>query len=284
MRLRDVELEIATHGDPTAETVLLVAGTSCSMDFWRADFCDAVASSGFHVVRFDQRDTGQASADPPGQPRYGLPDLVDDAVDILRAMGVERAHWVGFSQGGWIAQLAAIDHPERTASITLISTRPVGHGPNDPDLPEVAPVIMDSFSNAAAPPPIGDVEAWTGYLIEGERPFASTRAPFDVADVEVFARATAVRTRDLMSMLSNHPAAPQGDRWRERLGEIGCRTLIVHGDDDPMFPIGNAEALAAEIPNASLHVLSDVGHELPARVRGDVVELLTTFLNEAAPS
>jgi pimeloyl-ACP methyl ester carboxylesterase len=281
INIHDVELVIEERGDPADDTVLLVAGTSCSMDFWRPEFCEAIAGRGFHVVRFDQRDTGRAVADPPGEPRYRLPDLVDDAVGILDELKVERAHWVGFSQGGWVAQLAAIEHPARASSITLMSSRPVGHGPNDADLPEVTPAIMDAFSSSEPPPPLGDVEAWVGYLVDGERPFASRRASFDAADVEVFARATATRSRDLMSMLSNHSMAPQGDRWRERLGQITCPTFVIHGDDDPMFPLGNAEALAAEIPGARLHVLAEVGHELPIRVRHDVVEIITTFLRSS---
>ena len=98
------------------------------MDFWRADLCETVASGGLRVIRFDQRDTGMASADPAGAPSYGLPDLVDDALAVLDAVGVDSAHWVGFSQGGWVAQLAAIGHPDRVASLTLIATRPVAYG------------------------------------------------------------------------------------------------------------------------------------------------------------
>lgn len=261
--------------------VLLVAGTGGSMDFWRPDLCDALLAAGLRVIRFDQRDTGMASADPVGAPSYSLPDLVDDAIAVLDAKGVEAAHWVGFSQGGWVAQRAAVHHPRRVASLTLIATRPVGHGPNDPDLPEVSEALMAAFESPTPSPAPGDTEGWIQLLVDGERPFASAATPFDADDARALAAVVVDRTRDLDAMSSNHPVAPQGDRWRERLDEVDVPVAVVHGEDDPLFPLGNGEALARELRNARLHVIPRMGHELPARVRAAVANVIVDTVRRA---
>ena len=261
-------------GDPADPAVLLVAGTGCSMDWWRDAFCRALSARGCFVVRYDLRDTGRSVADPPGEPAYGLRDLVDDAVGVLDAHGVHAAHWAGFSMGAWIAQLAALDHADRVNGLTLLSTRPTGHGPNDADLPEMTPQLLATFTDPPPEPDWDDSDAVVTYLVDGERPFASPNAPFDVDDAAAYHRRMVARTRNIASALTNHVVADQGDPWRDRLGDIGVATTIVHGHDDPLFPPANARALAREIPGARLLMLPAVGHELPARVRPTVCEVV----------
>lgn len=243
-------------GDPP---VLLVAGTSCSMDWWPAPFCAGLAARGLFVVRYDHRDTGRSTHDEPGHPSYGLPDLVGDAVAVLDAHGLATAHWVGFSMGGWIAQLAALDHAERVASLVLVSSRPTGHGPADADLPEVSERLLAAWE-AGAEPDWDDPAAVLDLLVAGERDLAGPG--FDEPAVRAMCARALSRARDIRSAVANHPVADQGPRWRERLGAITVPTLVLHGTVDPLFPPGNAEALAAEIPNARLRLVPSVGHEL----------------------
>lgn len=276
--VRDGHVVVDDSGNRDGPAVLLAAGTAGSMDFWRADLCATLTAAGLRVIRFDQRDTGGASADPPGAPSYGLPDLIEDALAVLDATGVETAHWVGFSQGGWVAQLAAVEHPHRVASLTLIASRPVPHGPNDPDLPEVTEALMATFDAAAPTPAPEDTEGWIEYLVDGERPFASSQMPFDAADARALAAIVVDRTSDLEAMVSNHPIAPQGDRWRDRLNTVTVPVAVVHGADDPLFPLGNGEALAAELRHATLHVIRGMGHELPARVRPAVSRVIVDIV------
>jgi pimeloyl-ACP methyl ester carboxylesterase len=256
-------------GDPSRPTVLLVAGTSCSMDWWPPDFCADLAGRGFRVLRFDQRDTGRATYDPPGQPSYALPDLVHDALAVLDAYGVAAATWVGFSQGGWISQLAALDHPARVSELVLMSTRPTGHGPADPDLPEVTDELLKAWAQGTEPDWRDESEV-VDYLVAGERGLAAE--PFDEQAVRAIAEACVSRAHQVRSAVVNHPMAEQGPRWRERLAGLDVPTLVLHGDRDPLFPLGNATTLAKEIPHARLVVLPGVGHELPRRVWPQVVE------------
>jgi pimeloyl-ACP methyl ester carboxylesterase len=261
-----------TYGTPSNPAALLVAGTSCSMDWWTPDFCTALADTGFFVVRFDQRDTGRSSRDEPGHPSYSLTDLTLDAVHVLDGYGIDRAHWIGFSQGGWVSQLAAIDHPDRVAALTLISTRPTGHGPADSDLPEVTSELLAAWEQAGEP--LWDQpSAVIDYLVEAERSLAA--APFDDRAAREICTSCVARSVDLRPAVTNHPMADQGPRWRDRLGEIAVPTVILHGDQDPLFPPANATALAAEIPGSGLHFLP-IGHELPPRVHPTVIEAISS--------
>lgn len=272
-----IELCVDSFGSRTAEPVLLAAGTSCSMDWWPNPFCEGLADRGLFVIRFDQRDTGRATFDPPGQPSYSLPDLVSDALGVLEHFGVGSAHWVGFSQGGWISQLAALDHPERVRSLTLISTRATGHGAADPDLPDVSDSLIAAWSEASDEPDWSSDEAVARYLVEGERSIAGEE--FDEAHARAIAENCVRRAHQVRSAVMNHPMADQGARWRDRLGDVSAPCLIVHGTADPLFPIGNAEALAREIPRSRLERMPGIGHELPPRAWDRVVELISQHIH-----
>lgn len=281
MHVGGVEICIETFGVRTDEPVLLVAGTSCSMDWWPPALCEMLAERGLFVVRFDQRDTGRSSYDPPGRPSYSLPDLVSDALGVLDHLGVGSAHWVGFSQGGWISQLAALDSPERVRSLVLLSTRATSHGPADADLPEVSDRLLAVWSEESQEPRWERHEEVVQFLVDGERSIAGDE--FDESHARAIAESCTRRAHQVRSAVANHPIAEQGPRWRERLGEISAPCLILHGTSDPMFPIGNAEALAREIPGARLERLAAVGHELPPRVWDHLVALLSRHVHEASP-
>lgn len=209
VRVDGVDLCTKAFGSDVDPPVQLVAGTSCSMDWWPAPFCTSLAERGLFVIRFVRRDTGRSTHDQPGHPSYALPDLVSDAVGVLDAYDVAAAHWLGFSMGGWLAQLAALDHADRVASLVLVSTRPTGHGPADADLPEVSERLMATWESAGG--------ARLG------RPRRRLRVP------------RAGRARPC---------------WPSVRGVGRAR--------DPLFPPGNAQALAAEIPGACLRQMPSV--------------------------
>ena len=266
----DVRLEVETWGTGAAPAVLLLAGTSCTRDWWPPGFCEAIAATAATVIRFDQRDTGASTTFPAGSPGYGLVDLVDDALAILDSLELDCVHLVGFSQGGWVAQLLALEHPARVASLTLIATRATGHGPADPDLPEVSDAVLESWAGLAEPD-WTDRPAVIDFLVAGERVLAGSS--FDEDAVRAMCTAAVARSPRPQSS-SNHPLMDPGPRWRERLGDIRVPTAVLHGADDPLFPVGNAYALAAELRGASLRVLPGVGHELPARAWPDVIDAI----------
>jgi pimeloyl-ACP methyl ester carboxylesterase len=248
-------------GDPADPAILLVAGANSSMDSWEPEFCRRLAAGGRFVVRYDHRDTGQSVGYPPGAPGYTGDDLVTDAVGVLTAYGIDAAHVVGISMGGALAQLAALDHPDRVASLVLIST---SAGAGDSDLPSMSDELRASFGKASTPD-WSDRAAVVEYIVEAYRPYASRSRPFDEDGVRALAGHVFDRTVSIASAMTNHHAAKGSGPWRDRLGEIDVPTLVIHGDEDPLFPPAHGVALAAEIRGARMLRLPQTGHELTDR-------------------
>ncbi|MCA2219469.1 alpha/beta fold hydrolase [Jidongwangia harbinensis] len=262
IKANGVELSVETSGDPADPPVLLIGLTTLS---WPDELCAAL--TGRYVVRYDLRDAGRSTFADPDAPGYDLRDLVTDASELLRALGLGRAHVVGTDVGGFIAQVLALDHPDQVASLTLIATRPVAPGPVDPDLPDHEPELMARLFGGPEPD-WTDRDGVVDYLTDMARLTSGSRG-FDERDVRdaagaVFDRAgrtaAAQRASHLGTMFAAVDCRP---RWRERLGGITAPTLVVHGDEDPFFPHGNAEALVAEIPGATLLTLPGIGQGLP---------------------
>ena len=232
VRANGVDLCAQTFGDTSDPPILLIAGTACSMDWWEDDFCERVAAGSRFVVRYDHRDTGRSVSYEPGAPPYTLRNLAEDAVGLLDALGLDSAHVVGMSMGGWISQLAALDYPDRVASLTLISTRPTAPGPSDPDLPEMSEELQTLFAEEeAAEPDWSDRQAVIEYIVEGERPFAGS-LPFDEEAKRTVAARVFDRTANIASSMTNHfliDGEIVGDRLEPRLGSRGLETLTRFG-------------------------------------------------------
>ena len=122
VRAGDVVLCVETFGAPADQPVVLIAGSGACMYSWPDEFCALLAGRGRFVVRYDHRDTGRSTAYPVGTVGYGLRDLAGDVFRLLDAHGLARAHLVGASMGGMVAQVAALREPARVASLTLLST------------------------------------------------------------------------------------------------------------------------------------------------------------------
>ena len=266
MRANGVDLCIQPFGAAGAPAILLIQGASGSMDWWEEEFCERLAAGPRHVVRYDHRDTGQSVTYEPGAPDYSAPDLVADAVGVLDALGIGRAHLVGISMGGALAQVAALNHPGRVASLTLISTSPGGGA----DLPGASEQFQSAVAELTAPD-WSDRAAVIEYIVEDFRACAARSRPFDAAAIREIAECTVDRSIDIQASFTNHMLAEGGEPWRERLGQIAAPTLVLHGDEDPLFPYGHALALAREIPGAELICLARTGHELPRATWDEVV-------------
>ena len=146
--INDVELCLDTFGDPGDPAILLIHGAAASMDRWESPFCERLAAAGRYVIRYDHRDTGGSTTYPPGEPGYTGDDLLADLLGILDHLGVERAHLVGISMGGALAQQLAVDHPERMLSLTLMSTSPAA--PGGPELPGMSDALRACSRRGAA--------------------------------------------------------------------------------------------------------------------------------------
>ncbi|MCI3225991.1 alpha/beta fold hydrolase [Streptomyces sp. NP-1717] len=260
-----VQLCVQTFGSPSDPTILLIGGAGSSMDGWEEAFCVRLAAGRRHVVRYDHRDTGRSVNSPAGAPDYTFSDLLADAVGLLDVLGVDRAHVVGISMGGGLAQCLAVAHPERVATLTLVSTSPAG--PTDSELPPPSERMRAAFADPAPEPDWSDRAAVIAYMVEAERLFAGP-APFDEDAVRESSGRIVDRTTDIEAALKNHWALPDDEEpVTVRLADVSAPTLVLHGTEDPLFPLGHGRALAEGIPDARLVALEGVGHQPPpARV------------------
>jgi pimeloyl-ACP methyl ester carboxylesterase len=278
LRANGVDLCAQTFGDPADPAILLIAGSGGSMLSWEDAFCERLAAGSRLVVRYDQRDTGRSVTYEPGAPGYTGVDLVEDVVGLLAALGLDRAHLVGISMGGGIAQIVALDNPDRVESLTLISTGPAE--PGERDLPPSSEALKTHFASPPPSPDWSDRDAVVDYVVEDARMYASPSHAFDDSAWRALARRDFDRATNIASSLTNHSAIEAGERPRKQLGEIRVPTLVIHGTEDPLFPFPHGSALASEIPDARLLVLSQTGHELPEPV-WDVV--IPAILEHTAP-
>ena len=269
IRVNGVDLGVESFGRDGDPLVLLVGGTT--MLSWPDSLCQRLAEAGRRVVRCDLRDSGASSTTDPENPPYDLRDLADDAAGLVTALGSETAHLAGIGVGGMVAQVAALDHPERVSALTLVSTRPVAPGPVDEDLPDHDQTVMSAVFSRSQPD-WTDRRAVTEFAAEGATLLGNDREQARAAAARIWDRTptseTAVHQANQLGMVfSRLDCSP---RWRERLGDLRMPSLIVHGRADPFFPVGNGEVLAAEIPEAQLLIHEDMGTQIPESATEDI--------------
>lgn len=279
-----IDIEYETFGDPKAAPLLLVSGLGSQMISWDQEFCEQLAARGFHVIRFDNRDTGLSTrmeaAGPPdmeaafgGRPQtaYRLDDMADDAAGLLDALRIEAAHIVGASMGGFIAQVFTLNHPGRVLSMTSIMSGPSWRE-GIPPTPEGAAILVAEPSS-----PEESIEQ----AIAGRRAVRGSGDPFD----ETFERARATRAverayypvgsaRQLVAILA-------AENRLERLKGVLVPTLVIHGLDDILLPPENGRLVAAAIPGARLLEIEGMGHDVPRRVWPQVLDAIAETARKA---
>jgi pimeloyl-ACP methyl ester carboxylesterase len=275
IKVGQVELGAQTFGHRTDPAVLLIGGASRSMDWWDAPFCERLAAESRLVIRYDHRDTGASTWYRPGSPEYTFADLAADAIGVLDAYDLDRAHVVGLSMGGQLAQVAALRSPERVASLTLMATSPE---PRAADLPPTTERLQAHF-DAAVAPDWTDRTAVINYVVAQDRAYAATWPADEKAVALERAAAVVDRSACVEASHTNHYAMRGHARWRDQLADLNMPTLVVHGTHDPLFPLEHGLALAAEIPGAALLRLLGIGHELPYRSWDTVIPAITHHTN-----
>jgi len=281
-RANGIELCWDSFGDEGAPPLLLIMGLAAQMIAWHDGFCEQLSEHGFRVIRFDNRDIGLSTrfdaagvpnvgtaltAALQGQPVTGAPyllrDMAADAVGLLDALGIERAHVVGASMGGAIAQTMAIERPERLLTLTSIMATT-----GEPGLPPPTP---DALGVLLKPP----VTTLDGYIESYAQTWKVLRAGSFLEDEaldreraeQVFARGLNPPgvARQLVAVLAS------GSR-KAALASVRVPTLVLHGDADPLVPLACGVDTAESVPGARLVVIAGMGHALPILFWKRIVE------------
>jgi pimeloyl-ACP methyl ester carboxylesterase len=275
----DATICAEAFGDTADPPILLIMGQMASMLWWPEAFCRRLAEAGRFVIRYDNRDTGRSTSYEPGHPGYTTGDFVGDALAVLDGYGIGRAHIVGMSGGGVVAQLVALDHPERAASITAISTTAVGGV--DRELPGPDPAYL---AHAAS---FGDLD-WSdrGALVEmivrDTEALSGTRHPFDEAASRAFVEADLARTANPPSLV-NHTIQSGDDRPGPSVRDLTAALLVIHGSADPLFPLEHGVALAEAVPGATLVTVEGGGHELHEGDWDQILDAIVAHTRAAPP-
>jgi pimeloyl-ACP methyl ester carboxylesterase len=281
-----IEIAYQTFGKRSDPALLLVMGLGAQLIHWPEEFCELLATRGFYVIRFDNRDVGHSTKfdDAPvpdlaalfagdlGAPSYTLDDLADDAVGLLDHLGIDAAHVAGASMGGMIAQTIAVRHPERVLSLcSIMSTtgdRTVGQA-----RPEALAVLV-----SPAPPARDE---YIDFHVKAFRTIGSPDFPPDEDFLRWRAAATYDRSyypdgfkRQLAAIYAS------GDRT-QALAQISTPTLVIHGRDDPLITVSGGEAIARAIPGAELLVIDGMGHDVPPGVWTRIIDAIVSNTERA---
>jgi pimeloyl-ACP methyl ester carboxylesterase len=289
-----IELAYDSYGDENDETILLIAGLGTQMIRWTGPFCEELAARGYRVLRFDNRDAGCSThfrhcpppdfgalaaalmaGERPDVP-YSLHDMATDAIGLLDVFSVGRAHVVGRSMGGMVAQIMASEHPERVLSLTSIMS-----STGNPALPQAAPDMMAMITRPA-PDPFSDESGFVAHTSAFARRISGSRYPFDGEAHRLLVLEEAQRAYDPAGTGRQLAAiAVSGDR-RCRLATITAPALVVHGTDDPLILPACGEDTAISIPAAELMLIDGMGHALPPPLYPMMVEAIDRTARRAS--
>ncbi len=279
-----IELEYDTFGDKKNPALVLIMGFGAQMVAWDEGFAQMLADRGFFVVRFDNRDVGLSTkldgvkVDANGvvsaalleQPLppvpYTLSDMAQDVVGLLDHLNIDKAHILGASMGGMIAQVFAIEHPQRTASLISVMSMP-----GEPETMQSTPEAMTALMSIPPSDRAGFIEHSLVY-----QAFQSKKHRSDA-----ISREKAARDYDRSFYPEGSPrqmaAIYASGRRTEALAALKVRTLVLHGTDDTLISPNAAKRTAEIIPGAELVILDDMGHDVPEPLWPQVVDLIARF-------
>jgi pimeloyl-ACP methyl ester carboxylesterase len=267
---RQIELEYDHFGNPTDPALLLIMGFTAQMVAWDEEFCTQLADRGHFVIRFDNRDCGLSTklhgvpsnsdavimaammeTEMPPVP-YTLSDMAADAMKVLDHLNIERAHIMGASMGGMIAQTVAIEHPHRVKTLISIMSQPgeLTVGQATPEAMEliVTPAPSDRDEYIAFAP---KWQLWQSKKYRSDE----------------VSRRNAIRDFDRSNYPEGGPrqmAAIYASGSRaEGLQKLQVPTLVIHGTDDQLITPSGGERTAELIPNSTLLMVEDMGHDMP---------------------
>jgi proline iminopeptidase len=280
-----IRIAFDTAGDPKSVPLLLISGLGLQLTAWPDEFVEGLVELGFYVIRFDNRDSGlstkfEHAGTPsltlawlksllrlPLKPPYRLEDMADDAIGVLSALGVARAHVVGMSMGGMVGQLMAAKFPSRVLSLTSIMSSSGRRG-----LP--GPTQAARRALLRRPRGAADIDTAIDYNVQLLQAIGSPSYP--TPEKHLRRRVARALRRNccpggvVRQMLA---VTACGDRTPQ-LQTIVAPSLVIHGAADPLVPLACGVDTAQAIPGARLEVIEGMGHDLPAQLLERLLALI----------
>lgn len=272
VKVNEIEIEYEIFGNPSDKPLLLIMGLGSQMIQWEEKFIKTLTERGFFVIIFDNRDVGLSSkCDEAGDPDlmkafmavqrgedfdapYTLEDMADDAVGLLKALHIEKAHICGASMGGMIAQTIAIRHPSRVLSLTSIMSTT-----GNPDLPQMTQEAAQVLFNPVPP----ERNAYIENLVSVGKFIYGSGFPFNEEKQRTFAARVFDRYFYPQGVERQTLAIMADGNRKEKLSAITVPTLVIHGKDDPLFPVEGGIDTAEGIQGSELLIIEGMGHSLP---------------------
>ncbi len=304
VKVNNVDIWFEEYGDSSNDTILLIMGANANCKHWDQEFINQLVSNNFHVIRFDNRDVGKSTwiGKEPGfnkilkffpdfllrfivnsifglavdnngkfkfhdasKVQYDLSDMAKDAISLMDALKIEKAHIIGASMGGMITQIIALDYPERVLSITPIMTSP---GIQNDNLSGPTDKLLGAIKKSFVFNLKGRIEDG---VVEIYRQLTGSRFPFNEQDFRKKLKPIILHGNNPFSL---HGAAVGASPDRtSRLHEIKVPALIIHGTEDAILPLDHGLAVADGITDSKRMIMEGVGHEIPE-------ELLPEIINE----
>ena len=280
VKANGISIECEEFGPRNGPVILLIMGLGGQLTRWPVEFIANLTERGYRVIRYDNRDVGLSQKfDSAGVPQiaqimadaaqgkkisaaYSLDDMADDAAGLLAALSIARAHIVGASMGGMIAQLVAAHHPEKTISLVSIMS-----STGNPELPPAKPEAMAVLMTR---PPGNDLQAIVDSGVKAARVIGSPAYPADEKTLRANIEADVKRSNCPAGFARQIAAVMMtGDR-RAELKKITAPTLVIHGLDDPLVPVQAGRDSAANIKGAKLLEIPGMGHDLPVALYGQI--------------
>lgn len=264
---RNGDVTIAYEEFGAGEPLLLIMGLSFQMVWWPDELCELLAQRGFHVVRFDNRDTGLSTRYKTPADKYTAQDMADDAVAVMDALGWASANVVGASLGATIAALVAVRQPARVRTLTCIMSGGVGGALNALRTIQFGTVMK--LARKRYPAGVeGDVES----QVDTFRAMSSPGHPFEEEWSRSVARLAAERGIDRAATQRQLTAGRTAGSMGADLRRLSVPTLVIHGHDDPLVRPHAGRQLAATIPGARFIEYPAMGHEMPRHLYGAIAD------------
>jgi pimeloyl-ACP methyl ester carboxylesterase len=288
-----ITLEVERFGATSDQPVMLIMGLGAQLTRWPVPLCEKLVAKGLQVVRFDNRDCGLSTkfdqagfanfgailkalaAGTPPPIAYSLEDMARDVVGLMDVLKLDRAHVVGASMGGMIAQLVAADHPTRVRSLTSIMSTTANRALPGPS-PEALAVLL-----GRPPDPNVDLGGYLDFAVHANTVIGSPGFPMSASMVREAVSGDLRRNFSPGGYSRQYGAVIASPDRRSKLATITCPTVVMHGAADPLIPVAAGRDTAATIANAELRIIEGLGHNLPPQTFDFFVDAIARAVERA---